>query len=116
MLLSAFDLFALTMPGTALMRGTQWRVEQMGSQLGSFTSSWRMWAGEGTMGTEIKMESHVQRPSGHKGYDMEEELEELTGDLGSCRGVTGRNVAGPHLTWPGRPSGSSSSTQIVGSQ
>lgn len=62
------------------------------------------------------MESHVQRPRGHKGYDTDEELEELEGDLGSCRGVTGRSVAGPHLTWPGRlPSGSRSSTQIVGS-
>lgn len=49
------------------------------------------------MGPEIKMESHVQRPSGHKGYDMEEELEELKGDLGSCRGVTGRATS--HVAW-----------------
>lgn len=58
------------------------------------------------------MESHVQRPCGHKGRDMEEELENLKED----QRVTGRNVAGLHLMWPERPPlGSRSSTQIVGS-
>lgn len=69
------------------------------------------------MGREVKMESHMQRPSGDKGHGTEEQLEEQKGALGSCRGVTDRKVARPRLTGPGRPpSGSHSSTQIVGSQ